>query len=226
MSGFKAPEGSVLPAATAALVSLSAALASRDEAIVDEALRRASERAPVPAVEEALLQSYLFLGYPVALNAFARWREVSGRSPGPPVPDDWSGWVARGAEVCSRVYADQYEGLRENVRRLHPDMERWMVAEGYGKVLGRPGLDLHTRELCIAALLAVLGVPRQLYSHLRGALNCGASPDEIEAALSLAITLADDRATAVARETWTRVRDRAAARVVAGDPDRSETGPE
>ena len=33
---------------------------------------------PTP-VEEALLQSYLFVGYPAALNAFALWRQLSGR---------------------------------------------------------------------------------------------------------------------------------------------------
>jgi hypothetical protein len=50
-----------------------------------------------------------------------------------------------------------------------------MIVEGYGKVLGRPGLDAgDVRELCIVALLAVAGRAAQLYSHLRGALNAGA----------------------------------------------------
>ena len=52
----------------------------------------------------------------------------------------------RGEEVCRTVYGGQYEGLRRNVRDLHPDMERWMVVEGYGKVLGRPGLDPQRRR--------------------------------------------------------------------------------
>ena len=40
-------------------------------------------------VEEVLLQGYLFLGYPTALNAIALWRQLSGRLPSPPEEDDW-----------------------------------------------------------------------------------------------------------------------------------------
>jgi 4-carboxymuconolactone decarboxylase len=83
-----------------------------------------------------------------------------------------------------------------------------MVVEGYGKVLGRPGLDLATRELCIIALLVVLNAPRQLYSHLRGALNAGAHPSEVEAALDLACASADEESAGQARGVWERVKGR------------------
>jgi len=190
-----------------ALVALSAALAARDPAALGEALGRAADRAEGSEVEEVILQSYLFLGYPAALNAFALWRETTGRPADPPAEDAES-WLERGAAVCQAVYAGQYEGLRANVRRLHPDMERWMVEEGYGKVLGRPGLDLATRELCIAALLAVLDAPRQLYSHSRGALNVGVAATEVARALELAAAVSDERARARAAETWAAVRQR------------------
>ena len=169
-----------------ALVRLSAALALAGEARLDEALEECRRRADPREVEEVILQSYLFLGYPAALNAFARWREVSGRAAPEAVDEVWEGWARRGEDVCRRVYGGQYGRLRENVRALHPDMERWMVVEGYGKVLGRPGLALEARELCIAALLAALGAPTQLHSHLRGALNVGAPPDVVEEAVELA----------------------------------------
>ncbi len=188
-----------------ALVRLSAALATRREEHLTEALVSCVEEADAEAVEEVLLQSYLFLGYPAALNAFARWRELSGRAPGPPAEEDWGRWARRGGEVCGRVYGGQYRGLRRNVRTLHPDMERWMVVEGYGKVLGRPGLSLVVRELCIAALLAVLGTPRQLYSHLRGALNAGARPREVEEALEVAWEFLPRRGRVQAREVWNEV---------------------
>jgi 4-carboxymuconolactone decarboxylase len=190
-----------------ALVALSAALARRDPADLEEALRRAADRAAGSEVEEVILQSYLFLGYPAALNAFALWREITGRPADPPAEDAES-WAERGAAVCQAVYAGQYAGLRANVRRLHPDMERWMLEEGYGKVLGRPGLDLGTRELCITALLAVLSAPRQLYSHLRGALNVGVASEEVARALELAAAGSDEEARARAAETWAAVRQR------------------
>jgi len=166
-----------------ALIRLSAALAARDPGKLREAMELCSRDLDPEGVEEVLLQSYLFLGYPIALNAFGLWRELSGRDASVAVSDDWEGWSQRGAEVCRIVYGGQYEGLRRNVRALHPDMERWMVVEGYGKVLGRPQLDLPTRELCIVALLAALGMPRQLHSHLRGALNAGATLEEVGGAM-------------------------------------------
>jgi 4-carboxymuconolactone decarboxylase len=189
------------------LVALSAALGTRRPDAVDAALRRSASAADGAEVEEALLQSYLFLGYPAALNAFAAWREISGAAP--PAPSaDASSWEERGAAVCRAVYAGQYEGLRANVRRLHPDMERWMVDEGYGKVLGRPGLDLWVRELCIAALLASLDAPRQLYSHLRGALNAGASVAQVDRAVELAAEVSEAGARERVARTWESVRTR------------------
>jgi 4-carboxymuconolactone decarboxylase len=168
------------------LIRISSALAAGTPELLAKALQEAFRLGHRAEVDEVILQSYLFLGYPIALNAFAVWRDLAGAGSVQDSPDDWEGWRERGEDVCRTVYGGQYGGLRRNVRALHPDMERWMVVEGYGKVLGRPGLDLATRELCIAALLAVLGAPRQLYSHLRGALNAGALPGEVEGALHLA----------------------------------------
>jgi 4-carboxymuconolactone decarboxylase len=191
------------------LVDLSAALACGREAPLRAALEAARDGgAEAVQVDEALLQSYLFLGYPASLRAFALWRELAGRAPGEAAAEEWTSWGARGERVCRRVYGDQYDGLQQNVRRLHPDLARWMVVEGYGKVLGRPGLELRVRELCIAALLAVLDAPRQLRSHLRGALNTGASTGQVEEALSRALIHAAPDARERALATWQVVKSR------------------
>ena len=84
-----------------------------------------------------------------------------------------------------------------------------MVDQGYGTVLGRSGLGLVDRELCIAALLAVLDAPRQLLAHLRGALNVGADPLEVARALELAGDVSDPVSRARAARTWESVRARA-----------------
>ena len=207
------------------LVDVSAALARGREATLRSALEAARDGGVDGGqLEEALLQSYLFLGYPAALNAFALWRDVSGQAAGPAAEadaDDWVGWEVRGEQVCRRVYGAQYEGLQQNIRGLHPDLGRWMVVEGYGKVLGRPGLELRVRELCIAALLVVLDAPRQLRSHLRGSLNAGASPDEVGEALTRALEHAEPDARARAEEIWQTVRARweatGQARVASGE---------
>lgn len=188
------------------LIRLSAALARRDPQVLRDALKTCAEGGDARRTEEVILQSYLFLGYPLALNAFAVWREVSGREAGSGIPDSWDDWEARGREVCRTVYEGQYERLRRNVRALHPDMERWMVVEGYGKVLGRPGLELVLRELCIVGLLAVLGTPRQLHSHLRGAMNAGATEEDVERALTVAAGLMSEEERSTAQQVWERVR--------------------
>ena len=194
--------------ARVALIRVAAALSPCSTADLRQALRAAVDGADPDQVEEVLLQSYLFAGYPAALNGFRLWREASGRPAPAASVDDPAVWAERGAGVCRQVYAGQYERLRSNVAQLHPDMERWMLNEGYGKVLGRPGLDLATRELCIAALLASMDAEPQLYAHLRGAVNAGASEDEVEAALREAGRgMSPDRSRA-AREVWARVRDR------------------
>ena len=189
------------------LVRLSCSMATGDRDVIDGDLEACGECSQVE-VEETILQSYLFLGYPAALNTFAAWRRVSGLDPVAPVIDDLQEWQARGADVCRSVYGGQYPGLRENIRDLHPDMERWMVAEGYGKVLGRPGLPLTTRELCISAILAVLGAQTQLYSHLRGALNVGAPRSAVSEALVIAGGYLDEAGRREIDETWSRVLDR------------------
>src|SRR5699024_4730699 len=107
--------------------------------------------------------------------------------------------------VCARVYGRNYEKLRHNVGRLHPDVDHWMVEGGYGRVIGRPGLDLATRELCIAALLAVWDSPRQLHSHLRGALNAGASPEEVTRAVETARGFLDPARAARVQELWEKI---------------------
>jgi L-asparaginase II/alkylhydroperoxidase/carboxymuconolactone decarboxylase family protein YurZ len=220
------------------LVRVSGAAATRNPVRIRAVLEEAAVEAGTSEVEEALVQAYLFLGFPGALNAMALWREVQGarsgrgartedRAPGPgdirssghdedgtgsgrsgEDPASWEAWASRGEEVCRRVYGDRYRALRRNIRSLHPDLDRWMIREGYGKVLGRPGLDLKVRELCIVGLLAVLDAPVQLYSHLRGTLAVGASPLEVDGALAAVEDLMDPGARERAREQWERVRSR------------------
>ena len=188
-----------------ALARLAAAIAARDPDALQEAVDRAAASADPNAVEEVLLQSYLFVGFPVALEAVVLWRQRTGTAAPEDQPEDALAWRARGEAVCATVYGGQYGRLRSNVARLHPAYERWMLEEGYGKVLGRPGLSLRARELCIVAQLAALGAPRQLYSHLRGARNAGAGDDDIEAALQEAAAVSSARCAHEARSVWNSV---------------------
>lgn len=135
-------------------------------------------------IEEALLQIYLFAGYPRAIEALARLADNWPRaSRAKAVPEDE--WRSRGEALCRKVYGRNYEKLHDNIGTAHPDLGHWMVDEGYGKVLSRPGLDSVSRELCTVAALGALDAPRQLLAHMIGARNVGARSPEIGAAITL-----------------------------------------
>lgn len=187
-----------IDAPTKCLVQISAAIAAADEATTRRIMERAVGCADASAVDEVILQSYLFAGLPRTLNAARTWRMVSGIAA--PAMDPLAElhnageWIALGETTCRLVYGESYENLRENIRMLHPALDAWMIADGYGKVLSRPGLDLRTRELCIVAACAASGQQRQLHSHFHGALNAGASLNAVRetlAALSDMIGAAD-----------------------------------
>ena len=92
------------------------------------------------------------------------------------------------------------------IRRLHPALDEWMIVEGYGKVLSRPGLDLPRRELCIIAACIAARQDRQLHSHLHGAVNAGAAPATVDAALVAVRDVVPDGAIVSATLLWNRVK--------------------
>jgi len=175
-----------LDAPTVRLVRLAALLAGGSEAQVRRALADAVDGIDPVWVEEVILQTYLFAGFPRSLNAAREWRRISGRTApthDEDIPFETEQLTARGELTCETVYGPFYERLRHNIRALHPALDQWMIVEGYGKVLGRPLLDLARRELCVVAACAIARQDRQLHSHLHGALHAGASAAQVDAAL-------------------------------------------
>jgi 4-carboxymuconolactone decarboxylase len=191
------------------LVRLAAIVAAGDETQLRAQLARVVDVVRPVWVEEVLLQSYLFAGFPRTLNATREWRRASGRDA--PADDDGEQfahhveWNRRGEETCRVVYGAFYDRLRHNIRELHPALDAWMIVEGYGKVLSRPGLDLARRELCVVAACSAARQERQLHSHLHGALHAGAAPRAIEAALDVVSDLLSEAEGARHRQLWTRV---------------------
>ena len=200
-----------LDAATRELVRLAAIVASGSESDIRAAMGRVvSERVPPVWVEELILQTYLFAGFPRGLNAMREWRRASQleapeRDEGQRL-DATETWARAGERTCETVYGEMYERLRVNIRGLHPALDTWMIVEGYGKVLSRPGLDLKRRELCVVAACAVLEQERQLHSHLHGALNAGASAAEVDATLAAVDDMLETGFRDRVVHLWSRVR--------------------
>ncbi|MBI4618275.1 MAG: carboxymuconolactone decarboxylase family protein [Planctomycetes bacterium] len=198
-------------AATCALAAVGDGLASETgcRAALSDGVRAASLR-------EAFLQSYLFLGYPRAIEALGALNralvslgreETEGIPPESP-PLDTAAVRTAGEELCRWIYGPVYEPLRRKVARLHPLLDRWMVEEGYGRVLSRPELSPREREFGVLPALVVLRAEPQLESHLRGALRVGATPAELEQIVGIAARLAGEPAAEIARRTLARVLGR------------------
>jgi 4-carboxymuconolactone decarboxylase len=62
-------------------------------------------------------------------------------------------------------------------------MQDYITHNAWGDVWQRPGLDLKTRSLITVAMLAALGKQHELKGHVRGALNNGATPAELQEVL-------------------------------------------
>jgi len=168
---------------TLALVRIAVATATGDETkLRDRMVAAQAVHVPPQWVDELLLQSFLNVGYPLALVAFGVWRSVAGRA------GEREGRVHRasrvgavdqtGREACAEVYGGRSQADAE-LTGAHPAVE---TVGGRGCILGRfweAGLDSKRRELCTLAAIAMQNAPRQLHAHLRGALNTGSSRDEV-----------------------------------------------
>ena len=197
---------------TIALIRVALAIALGDEAKARQRMI-AARAAGVPDawIDEILLQSFLNVGYPLALMAFAVWREVAGpvQDPGEPVAHGmWEEWTRRGAETCGAVYGRTFHKLMQNLKGLHPALEALVLVDAYGKVIGRPGLDLRRRELCTLAAVATLTTPKQLHAHLRGALNTGSTKEDVDAVLAVVEQDIDAARALKVWEVWADVRGR------------------
>jgi 4-carboxymuconolactone decarboxylase len=201
----------------AALVSLSAAIAAGNGAAVKGAAERTIAVGAAPAaVYETILQSYLFVGFPRAIEAFfaagpALSRAGGAPAPGPePVAEDLDRWRRDGEALCRRVYGDHFGRLLETMRDLSPDLARWMILEGYGKTLSRPALDAVAREYAAVAILVVTRMWRQLRSHAIGAVHVGGTWEGVLAAIDCCAPFADAPTLKEARRIAGLAHDHAA----------------
>ena len=85
---------------TLSLIRLSGALSTRDPERIRGAMEEGRVRCDPDQIEEILLQAYLFLGFPAALNGLSLWRELSGRSAPLSRGESPDLWSERGEEVC------------------------------------------------------------------------------------------------------------------------------
>lgn len=163
---------------------LAASFVARDNKLGHHLIRELRDaRVTRRAVYEVLLQSYLHDGYATALEATATLEHLWPTRPADKRLMEEYGWdhlAERGDVMFEMVYGSMSDRVKDYIGANSPELEAWMMVEGYGKVLGRGGLDMQTREIGTVSVLVLKHRPRQLYSHLRGSIRVGVKPAELE----------------------------------------------
>lgn len=131
---------------------------------------------------EAVLQVHVFAGFPRLVESFDVLAECGGLGTFDAnelgsAPDA----RARGDALFTRIYRKHADDVRARLERHHPDFCEWTLTHAYGRVLARDGLDARMRELLACGALAAFGQDRQLASHVRGAVRCGATLAQVHA---------------------------------------------
>lgn len=124
-------------------------------------------------IYEALLQNYLFCGFPNALFFLKRFNHLTGYKPRKISSVNTNSLKEKGIKTSQKIYGDKLEKLIFNVKKFSPELSEWLIIEGYGKVLSRVALSIKEREACIISVLSVQKFEEQLTSHLYGGLKNG-----------------------------------------------------
>ena len=172
---------------------LAGAIASDDLKKVRQEIENCIGTAKLEKTYEAILQSYLFCGFPAVIETLRIFNELSGGYFKEKEEFDSENFEARGVKNCRSIYKSNYDKLISNMEKFSPDLKQWMIIEGYGKVMGRAGLNLLEREFVNVAVLCTRYYENQLYSHLKGCINNGAGKEEIEEVLGCLVGIAKAR---------------------------------
>ncbi|MEA3252597.1 MAG: carboxymuconolactone decarboxylase family protein [Pseudomonadota bacterium] len=88
--------------------------------------------------------------------------------------------TAKGKQIMDRLEAGAGDRVTGRLAELDPNLSRLITDYAFADVVGRPGLDLKTREMLTVAALTAMGTAQgQLEFHMRGALNVGVSKEEL-----------------------------------------------
>jgi 4-carboxymuconolactone decarboxylase len=86
----------------------------------------------------------------------------------------------KGTALRRKVMGDRHVAGRSASRDRFTQQQNQLVTEiAWGTIWSRPGLPLKVRSLVTLGMLAALNRPDEIKGHILGALNNGATPDEI-----------------------------------------------
>lgn len=89
-----------------------------------------------------------------------------------------------GLQMRKKVMGEDFvEKAFANADDFTMPLQEFITRNAWGTVWCRDGLDLKTRSLITVSMLTALGRAHELKGHIRGALNNGATPEEIREVL-------------------------------------------
>jgi 4-carboxymuconolactone decarboxylase len=85
-----------------------------------------------------------------------------------------------GRSIMDKLEPGLADKVTSRLSELDSDLPKLITDYAFGAVVGRPGLDLKTREMITVASLITLGNAQpQLELHMRGAMNVGVTQEEL-----------------------------------------------
>ena len=97
-----------------------------------------------------------------------------------PIDTAFQNGLATRTQVMGQDFVDKaFDGMTEFTQPIQHHITR----AAWGDTWQRGVLDLKTRSLITVAMLTALGKSHELKGHVRGALNNGASPEELQEVL-------------------------------------------
>ena len=144
----------------------------------------AARSLPRQDLEETLLQSVLFCGYPRAVTAFEHLGEVWPATTAPAgggLPQAEQG--PAGKALFAGIYGQNEAAVRAMLTTFHTDFHDFVLEAAYGRILTRPHLGPRVREVLAVAVLAAQDQLRQFVAHARGALHFGSNLAELRETL-------------------------------------------
>ncbi|OUR63294.1 4-carboxymuconolactone decarboxylase [Colwellia sp. 39_35_sub15_T18] len=92
--------------------------------------------------------------------------------------------INKGEQIRRQVMGDDFvDRALNSTDKFTQPMQEYINDHGWGSTWQRSGIDLKTRSLVTVAMLAALKAPQELKGHIRGALNNGATVEEIREVL-------------------------------------------
>lgn len=88
---------------------------------------------------------------------------------------------SQGLATRRAVLGDAYvDSALAKVTPFTEPLQELVTRHAWGNTWQRPGLDLRTRSLVTVSMLVALGRMHELKTHVRGALNNGVTPAELQ----------------------------------------------